>query len=207
VPQVAKNQPRKLPTQPRAQETVEAILAATKRVLVRYGYEKTTTNKIAEVAGVSIGSLYQYFPSKESIVTALIDRHMATMLEVLASNYAAAAEKTSTIEEIVRTVIHAAFAAHRVNPKLHRVLIEQMQRMNAVDRIDGFEEQAQTLVEAFLTNHKHKIRRKNVKLAARAALLAVRGTTLWTVLRAPSQLEDMEFIDEISDMITRYLVA
>jgi AcrR family transcriptional regulator len=206
VPQVAKNQPRKLPTQPRAQETVEAILAATKRVLVRYGYEKTTTNKIAEVAGVSIGSLYQYFPSKESIVTALIDRHMATMLEVLASSYAASTEN-ATLEETVRTVIHAAFAAHRVNPKLHRVLIEQMQRMNAIDRIDGFEEQAQNLVETFLTNHKHKIRRKNVKLAARAALLAVRGTTLWTVLRAPSQLEDLEFIDEISDMITRYLVA
>jgi len=181
-------------------------LSATKRVLVRDGYEKTTTNRVAEVAGVSIGSLYQYFPSKEALVSALVDRHMATMLNVLASTYATSSENAS-IEETVRTVIHAAFAAHRVNPKLHRVILEQMQRLGSLDRIDAFEAQAQQLVEAFLTNHAHQIRRKNIKLAARAALLAVRGTTLWTVLRTPDQLGDTAFIDEISDMITRYLVA
>jgi AcrR family transcriptional regulator len=201
-----KTQPRKKPTQPRAQETVEAILAAAKRVIVRYGYEKATTNRIADVAGVSIGSLYQYFPSKDAIVSALIDRHMATMLQVLASSYAAATE-SSNIEETARTVIHAAFAAHRVNPKLHRVLIEQTHRMGAYERMDAYDAQAQKFVEAFLTTQLPKLRRKNIALAARVALLAVRGTTLWTVMRAPEQLEDLAFIDEITDMVVRYLVA
>ncbi|MEO8877381.1 MAG: TetR/AcrR family transcriptional regulator [Polyangiaceae bacterium] len=202
---VSKSRPRKLPTQARAQETVEAILAATKRVLVRDGYEKTTTNRVAEVAGVSIGSLYQYFPSKEALVTALIERHLATMLEVLASTYTAS-NQTMTIAETARSVIRAAFAAHRVNPKLHRVLLEQMARNGTIDQIAGFEEQAQRLVESFLENHAHEVRPKNIKLAARVALLAVRGTTLWTVLRMPEQLDDTAFIDEISDMIVRYLV-
>ena len=52
--------------------TVEAILDATARVLVREGYARTSTNRVAAVAGVSIGSLYQYFPNKESLVAALV---------------------------------------------------------------------------------------------------------------------------------------
>ncbi|MGH7281000.1 MAG: TetR/AcrR family transcriptional regulator [Polyangiaceae bacterium] len=197
--------PRKLPTQARAQDTVEAILAAAKRVLVLDGYEKTTTNRVADVAGVSIGSLYQYFPSKAALVSELIRRHMAKMLEVLSST--AASGETRTIEEASRTVIRAVFAAHRVNPKLHRVLIEQMPKLDTIENIDSFETQTQSLVENFLMSHHAELRPKNVKLAARVCLLAVRGTTLWTVMRAPDQLEDTAFIEELGDMVVRYLVA
>lgn len=183
---------------------MEAILSAAKKLLVKDGYELTTTNRVAELAGVSIGSLYQYFPSKAALVQALIQRHMAKMLEVLAST--AAAGQTSTVEQATRTVIRAVFAAHRVNPKLHRVLIEQMPRIDKIDNIDHFETETQRLVEGFLTSHHAELRPKNVKLAARVALLAVRGVTLWTVMRSPAQLADEDFIDEISDMVVRYLV-
>ena len=63
--------PRKSASQERSRLTVQAILDATARILVREGFDKASTNRIAEVAGVSIGSLYQYFPSKEAIVAAL----------------------------------------------------------------------------------------------------------------------------------------
>ena len=205
MPKGADVRPRKLPTQARAQETVEAILSAARRVLVKDGYEKTTTNRVADVAGVSIGSLYQYFPSKAALVSELIQRHMAKMLEVLAST--AASGDASTIEEASRTVIRAVFAAHRVNPKLHRVLIEQMPRLDTVENLDDFEAQTQALVENFLMSHHAELRPKNVKLAARVCLLAVRGTTLWTVMRAPAQLDDTAFIEELGDMVVRYLVA
>ncbi len=197
-------QPRKTPTQARAQATVEAILAATKKVLVSGGYEAASTNRIAEVAGVSIGSLYQYFPSKASLVTALVQRHMAKMFEVMTTM--AQRGETSTIEEATRTVIAAVFAAHRVNPKLHRVLIEQMVHLGANESLDAFEQQTQALVEQFLLSHRSELRPKNVKVAARVALLAVRGTTLWTVMRSPEHLDDDAFIDELTDMVTRYLV-
>jgi AcrR family transcriptional regulator len=55
--------PRKLPTQDRSKETVEAILQATAIVLKREGYDRASTRRVAEVAGVSVGSLYQYFPN------------------------------------------------------------------------------------------------------------------------------------------------
>ena len=69
--------PRKSASQQRSRLTVDALLEATARVLMKEGYDRTSTNKIAAVAGVSIGSLYQYFPSKEALVAAVIDRHAA----------------------------------------------------------------------------------------------------------------------------------
>ncbi|PMB09477.1 TetR/AcrR family transcriptional regulator [Fischerella thermalis CCMEE 5273] len=72
--------PRKLPQQERSKITVDAILTATARILVKDGYAKTNTNRIAELAGVSIGSLYQYFPSKEAIIAALIECHVVEMV-------------------------------------------------------------------------------------------------------------------------------
>jgi len=204
MPRAAATKPRKAPTQARAQATVEAILAATKKVLVNDGYEAASTNRVAEVAGVSIGSLYQYFPSKASLLAELIQRHMRKMFEVMATT--AREGETSSIEEATRTVIRAVFAAHRVNPKLHRVLVEQMARLGTPETLDSFEAQTQALIEGFLTSHRAELRPRNVKVAARVALLAVRGVTMWTLLRTPEQLHDEEFIDEITEMVTRYLV-
>ena len=204
MPRAAATKPRKEPTQARAQATVEAILAATKTVLVKDGYEAASTNRVAEVAGVSIGSLYQYFPSKAALLAELIQRHMNRMFEVLATT--AQQGETSSIEEAARTVIRAVFAAHRVNPKLHRVLIEQMARLGTLEALETFEAQTQELIEQFLISHRAELRPKNVKVAARVAVLSVRGVTLWTLLRSPEQLGDEEFIDEITDMVTRYLV-
>ena len=66
---------RKIASQERSRATVEAILEATARILIREGFDKASTNRVAEVAGVSVGSLYQYFPSKDALVAALIARH------------------------------------------------------------------------------------------------------------------------------------
>ena len=67
---------RKRPTQERSRQTVEAILEAAAHLLAERGYVATTTNHVAERAGVSIGSLYQYFPNKDALVVALEERHL-----------------------------------------------------------------------------------------------------------------------------------
>src|SRR5256885_17137254 len=69
--------PRRRPRQERSRETVEAIVEAAAQVFERHGYAAGTTNRIAERAGVSIGSLYQYFPNKDAIVAELARRHIA----------------------------------------------------------------------------------------------------------------------------------
>ena len=75
--------PRKSATQKRSRATVDALVEATARVLIREGYDRASTNKIAETAGVSIGSLYQYFPSKEALVAAVIERHTQELSNVV----------------------------------------------------------------------------------------------------------------------------
>src|SRR5215467_14516170 len=81
---VAKTQtnPRRLASQQRSRLTVEALLEATARILVKDGYDCASTNRIAHVAGVSIGSLYQYFPSKEALVAAVIDRQTQETMQL-----------------------------------------------------------------------------------------------------------------------------
>ena len=79
--------PRKLPQQERARATIDAILTATARILVKEGFDRASTNRIAEEAGVSVGSLYQYFPGKEALVAALIERHLDEMTSLFASAF------------------------------------------------------------------------------------------------------------------------
>ena len=119
--------PRKSASQERSRATVEALLDATARVLTREGYDRASTNRIAATAGVSVGSLYQYFPNKEALVAALVARHNREMLDLLrgALKEVASLDLATAIAKLVR----AAVDAHRVDPALHRVFDEQVPRM------------------------------------------------------------------------------
>src|SRR5438132_8532685 len=119
----ARTLPRKNAVQARSKATVDAILEATARILVKEGYDRASTNKIAEAAGCSVGSLYQYFPSKEALVAALIDRHMQQMTEIIEQQAVRLME--APLAFAVREIVRFMIEAHRVDPLLHRVLIEQ----------------------------------------------------------------------------------
>src|ERR1700704_3667811 len=108
--------PRKNASQERSRATVDALVEATARILVREGFDKASTNRIAEVAGVSVGSLYQYFPSKEALVAALIDRHNQEVMHAVQGELAEAVNLP--IEQAVRKLVSAAVKAHRIAPKL-----------------------------------------------------------------------------------------
>ncbi|MBU8895356.1 TetR/AcrR family transcriptional regulator; helix-turn-helix transcriptional regulator [Corallococcus sp. M34] len=105
---------------------VASILDAAIRVLSKQGYEAATTIAIAKMAGISVGSLYQYFPNKEAIVVALGEQHSREVRERLDAAFRQAA--TAEPRETLRAVIHATLDAHRVNPKLHRVFTEEVPR-------------------------------------------------------------------------------
>src|SRR5919112_656444 len=114
MPRATSMFPRKSATQERSRATVEALLEATARVLTRDGYDRASTNRIAAVAGVSVGSLYQYFPNKEALVAALVARHNREMLDLLreALKEVASLDLATAIAKLVR----AAVDAHRVDP-------------------------------------------------------------------------------------------
>src|SRR6516165_4267821 len=97
--------PRKNAAQARSRATVDALVEATARILVRDGFDKASTNRIAEEAGVSVGSLYQYYPSKEALVAAVIERHNRQLMKVVRGVVAEAAAQP--IELGVRKLVAA----------------------------------------------------------------------------------------------------
>jgi AcrR family transcriptional regulator len=117
---------RKTPRQSRSCETVEAIVEAATRILGQRGWARFTTNEVAKVAGVSIGSLYQYFPNKAALVTAIKRRHVADL--VRACEAALETDRPLTLEERIERLVRGVINAHAIDPALHRVLEEEVPR-------------------------------------------------------------------------------
>ena len=118
MPQRVRIAPRKQAKQDRSRHTVEALLQATARVLSREGYDKASTNRIAEVAGVNIGSLYQYFPNKDALVAALIDRHIDELRSVMNQSMTTLLMNPAPVA--ARAVVEAYLKLHQMDPALQR---------------------------------------------------------------------------------------
>jgi AcrR family transcriptional regulator len=133
---------RRQPMQRRARQTVAAIMDAVTRILKREGVKAVTTNRIAEVAGVSIGSVYQYFPDKRAIFVALHQRHLEEidrMVETKLIEHAA-----SPLDKLVRAMVEAMVDAHTNDPELYELLLTE-----APHRAEGAKDFAVRLHGAF----------------------------------------------------------
>lgn len=117
--------PRKKPLQARSKATVDAVLAAAAHILSRHG--SLTTNAVAERAGVSIGSLYQYFPNKDAILVALIERQEAAFAESIAGMTDQAAGLS--LADDLRRLLHQARALHGRDPALVQALEAEGRRL------------------------------------------------------------------------------
>ncbi len=113
--------PRRSPQQRRSQDTVRALLQASTYILERDGWDGFTTNRVAERAGVSIGSLYQYFPNKLALLDALRRAHVE-------ESRAAMSEALSSPGDPIVALVRAMIAAHRIAPRLHRIFTEELPR-------------------------------------------------------------------------------
>lgn len=198
--------PRKSASQERSRLTVDALLEATARVLIKEGYDKASTNRIAEVAGVSIGSLYQYFPSKEALVAAVIDRHTQNISEVTRKALVRAA--ALPIEAAAREFVSVAIDGHRVNPKLHGVLAEQIPRVGRLENIEANVRDGYALVRGYLEAHRDEIDVADLDLAAFVVVTVVEALTHAAVLRRPDILTDekaRQFVDDVTRLVVRYL--
>jgi AcrR family transcriptional regulator len=119
--------PRKRPRQQRSRDTVAAVLEAAAQVFEREGYT-ATTNRIAERAGVSIGTVYQYFPNKRALLYALAEQHLTAAHERLSTLFAELDRTRPGWEGTVRAVATAVAALHADRPRLHALLYEYTPR-------------------------------------------------------------------------------
>jgi len=194
--------PRKLPKQDRSNATVEAIVEATTRILEHGGVHKITTNRIAEVAGVSIGSLYQYFPNKEALMLEVAKRHSATMLRLLADKVQDLQD--APIPVAVRSYVNAMLKAHSVNPQLHQALIHQVLHLG-LEHFQELETAARALVRTYLAQNQDEILCADLELAAFVLVTAVEALTQVATLQRPEDLKSGVLEDEMVSFILRYL--
>lgn len=194
---------RKTPRQRRSTETVEAILTAAAHILEKEGFEAATTNRVAVKAGVSIGSLYQYFPNKESLVRALNDRHTFEVLELLRKRFVEVRE--APLEASVKAIVRAMVEVHRVNPALHRVLVNIVPSIGGLAETRALEDAAAALLAQFLVARKAELRPLDPNLSAFMLVHAVEALTHAAVLERPELLKGDAFVDEASRMILGYL--
>ncbi|CAN5558292.1 TetR/AcrR family transcriptional regulator [soil metagenome] len=197
--------PRKSASQKRSQATVETLLDATARVLTREGYDRASTNRIAATAGVSVGSLYQYFPNKEALVATLVARHNREMLQLLRD----ALEKVASLDLVtaMRELVRATVDAHLVDPALHRIFAEQVPRMGQLAKVEALQRETFLLVRAYLEERRNEISVRNLDSATSICVTTVEALIHEFVIDRPAAPEGERdrFIEEVTRLIVGYL--
>ena len=196
--------PRKLPKQARSQTTVEAILEAAAQIFERHGYAAGTTNRIAARAGVSIGSLYQYFPNKDAILVALVHRHLAEGTATL-QPHLDRLNDGARFDDVLPDIVHAMVAMHALAPGLHRVLFEETQLPPTLRaELDGLEDRLVEVAAAALAPDPHSPP-TDPRLSARIVISAIEGLTHRLVLRPPPGVTPEAIAREITEIVRAYV--
>ncbi|WXB14890.1 TetR/AcrR family transcriptional regulator [Pendulispora albinea] len=162
----------------------------------REGAERLTTNRAAAVAGVSIGSLYQYFPDKEALIAEVRRRHDDAFRERLLA--LTATIQDLPLEEAIARCVLALIELHREDPALHNAVA-------AAGVQDGERRLLHQLAASWLQARRGEVRSTNLALAAEIALDAAESLVHGAALRTPERLANPEFAKEVIDLLRRYL--
>lgn len=196
---------RKQPQQARSKATVTAVLDAMIRILDREGPDAATTTRVAEVAGISIGTLYQYFSHRDAILDALQDREFERAMEFM-QRVLGKAGTEGPAEDVAREVIRGLLSLYAEAPGLHRVLALEGLRVTPAHRVHAFDMRVIGVVRGFLAMSSLPIRRKNLDAAAFVVFQSVRASMLARMLESPPGLDDETLTHELTDLVIRYLV-
>jgi len=195
---------RREPQQRRARQTVEAVLDAVIKILKRQGFEAVTTNRIAEVAGVSIGSVYQYFPDKRAIFAALHERHIEEidrLVETKLMEHAA-----SPLDTLMRAMIEAMVDAHASDPELYELLLTEVPH-----RAEGTRDFAVRLHGAFrlaIASRSDEVKtRRDLETVVFVVTHMVEALSHGAVLRRPARLSLAAAKEEAVRAVLAYLHA
>ncbi|MFD4444790.1 TetR/AcrR family transcriptional regulator [Nocardia sp. NPDC058519] len=194
--------PRKQPKQSRAALTRRWILDAAAQVFAEHGYAAGTTNRIAQRAGVSVGSLYQYFPNKDAILRTLMDEHVEAGTRLLDERLSCGLP--AELDDVLRLFIRAVIDNHRDNPRLHRVLFEEAPRapefLTRLRETEGF---VVEMVTQLLAQHPQVC----VPHSGRAARIVVAAveSLIHRLMTSTSPMDPAELESELVIMLGGYL--
>ena len=196
--------PRKRPTQRRSQETVDAILEAGARVFAQRGFAGGTTNHIAETAGVSVGSLYEYFPNKGAILVAIAQRQLDRMIADV--QHAIAAESPDEpLGDLLGRFVRTMLDVHEADPELHRVIFGEAPHPSELHAcVLQMEETLAHTIEARLSTCP-EVAVRDTDTAAHLAVQTVEALTHRFVHHGIHELGREAFVDEVVVLLRSYL--
>lgn len=181
---------------------VERIISAGQAVLLRDGYEKASTNRVALEAGISPGSLYQYFPDKESILTAVIDRYSDELSARLTGVLSGHLDLPGP--ELVRATLDGLLDALSENVEFLRLVGEQLPRSQFKDKAEAMEQRIGDLVSTYLMVQRPPARVQEPPTSAWILVRLVEHLTVQYVLESPAIPRD-RFVEELTRLIVAYV--
>jgi AcrR family transcriptional regulator len=199
-------EPRKPPSQKRSKATVDEILAAAAQVFESHGYAAGTTNRISHRAGVSIGTLYQYFPSKDAIAVALLERHIAETDHRLHEWVGHMVAEQHGLRAALHDYVAGMMEMHSGRPRLQHILLEESPLPERVHQaLLEAERKAANVVSGLLRLYP-EVRRPHLEQAGFVVVQTVESLTHRYAAHPDEQIISRAgFIDELVTMLEAYL--
>ncbi|GAA2358525.1 TetR/AcrR family transcriptional regulator [Saccharopolyspora halophila] len=198
-------QPRKQPRQVRAELTRQRILTAAAHVFTEHGYAAGTTNRIAERAGVSIGSLYQYYPNKDALLAELLVRHLD--IGIAATEEHRWKDRSEPAEELIRGFVRTTIESHlHDDPRLLRIMLEQAPLLpELLEKVNHHERVLLETTKDLLDQHPD-IRVTDTDTASRLVVNTVE-LVVHRLIAEPDPVDATRLENELVAMLTRYLTC
>lgn len=193
--------PRRIPRQPRARLTRDAIIEAAAHLLATRGWEASTTNHIAERAGVSIGSLYKYFPNKPSILAEVARRRIDAEVGALAATLE---RQEGDPAGMPAAMVVATADRYAANAALDTALLEQLGAIEVARFLRDAEAEVVRMTERYLRRHRRQLR-TGEGAAAFVAVHTLRGVLVAAAAHDPALLQSAVFRAEVVLLLERYL--
>ncbi|MGH6649443.1 TetR/AcrR family transcriptional regulator [Aquabacterium sp.] len=194
---------RKLPKQARARRTIEAIFEATAQLVDSEGAEALSTNKVAQKAGVSIGTLYQYFPTKEAIVVAMIAQERMRVMAELQSMLISAVKASRDPQSILRDRVRALLSAMGTGSHLNRAMVRLAWHMDHHEQVAQAQREGTEHLAIALAAWKDPSLRAPTPAMLFVATRAVIGVIRSASLENSALLGSKELEDELVRMVWR----
>ena len=193
---------RKSPKQQRALATADAIVQATQQIIVKDGYKAATTNRIAETAGVSVGSLYQYFPNKQAIVRTLIQE---TVTNAAVRVRGTLRDLMEPLEPALRQIMTMLLEVYKENDFILFHILDEVPELKEYTQNLAIEIYTHSTNLAFLEQHQHELKVRDLK----TSLLLIERATIHSIEcyldKNPTNITEEQFIDELTRMALNYL--
>lgn len=179
---------------------VDALMQATARILVQDGWDALTTNRVAKEAGVSVGSLYQYFPNKDALVSGLVEGWADDMAQQLAGLGPVLAE--APVDECVRRIVEATLDVTRADAPLHQSVLLQLPRIGAMEFFERLNQRVADVLAEWISLRRAELDVEDASLTAYVIVTSLDALTDHALLLRPELLESRRFARELERLVS-----